>query len=204
MTDGSPRCRHCKRQYPSNNTSSFPRKRESGAAARKTNLLFSCGNAALDSRFRGNDEVLSEGYCRPLCRLFGAPTVVARSLRFPRTLFRRRRASPAPPIAVSLPAPIAMPTSAGAGTGASLTPSPAMAPRRVGCGRSRERPVSSHAPARGAGAGWRQPAAAPLSFGAGVRSVTGHGLPHGRPHRLREFDLADRGPAARALQAAAI
>ena len=39
-------------------SSSFPRKRESGGGARKTLQRLCCETTRLDSRFRGNDEVL--------------------------------------------------------------------------------------------------------------------------------------------------
>ena len=56
--------------------SSHARKRESRGGARKTLRCFSCGNDRLDSRFRGNDEVLSAGYCLSLRRIFSVPAVI--------------------------------------------------------------------------------------------------------------------------------
>ena len=63
-------------------TSSFPRKRESRGAARKTIRRLCCGIARLDSRFRGNDEVLIEFYRLLSRQFFDVPTVVARAARF--------------------------------------------------------------------------------------------------------------------------
>ena len=40
----------------------------------------------LHAPFRGNDEVLFDGYCLLQCRRFGAPTVIVRNARFLRTL----------------------------------------------------------------------------------------------------------------------
>ena len=69
-------------------SSSFPRKRESRGSARKTLRQFSCRDSGLDSRFRGNDEVLSAGYRPSLPRLFGAPAVTCDGAEFLHTLFR--------------------------------------------------------------------------------------------------------------------
>ena len=65
-----------KKSGDTTNSSSFPRKRESRTAARKTLQCFSCGGRRLDSRFRGNDEVLSVDYCLSLRRIFGGPAVI--------------------------------------------------------------------------------------------------------------------------------
>ena len=71
--------------------SSHARKRESRAAVRKTLRCFSCGNGRLDSRFRGNDGVLPAGYCLPLRRIFGVPTVICE--RRPISSHARKRES---------------------------------------------------------------------------------------------------------------
>ena len=84
MAAGQLRKRGSERRRLPNNTSSFPRKRESGGGRPQYRPVFPCGNAAMDSRFRGNDEALSEGYRLPPRHFFGAPTVVARDIRFPR------------------------------------------------------------------------------------------------------------------------
>ena len=60
--------------------SSFPRKRESRGGAHKIRLRLYCGTARLDSRFRGNDEVLLPSYCLSPRRIFGAPVVICESL----------------------------------------------------------------------------------------------------------------------------
>ena len=73
------------------NSSSFPRKRESRGGAHQTFRCFSCGNGRLDSRFRGNDEVLSAGYCHSLRRIFGGPTVICE--RRPISSHARKRES---------------------------------------------------------------------------------------------------------------
>ena len=67
--------------------SSFPRKRESlcGGSVRTPGRY--CGRPPPDSRFRGNDDVLSYGYCLPLRHFFGVPTVVMRADGFFHTLF---------------------------------------------------------------------------------------------------------------------
>ena len=45
----------------------------------------------LDSRFRGNDEVLFDGYCLSQRQYFGASAVMANAARFLHTLLRRSR-----------------------------------------------------------------------------------------------------------------
>ncbi len=82
VTDGSPRYRHCK-----DNTHRiiFRHSRESGnpeAVVRNVGPVFLTETPQRDSRFRGNDEVLSYGYCLPLRHFFGVPTVVMRAVRF--------------------------------------------------------------------------------------------------------------------------
>ena len=69
-------------------SSSFPRKRESGRGARKTLRRLYCGTTGPDSRFRGNDEILSVD-----CRLFLRRLAAFRALfvgviHFLHTLFR--------------------------------------------------------------------------------------------------------------------
>ena len=71
-------------------SSSFPRKRESSGGAYKTIRCFSCGNGRLDSRFRGNDEVLLGHYCLSPRHFFGAPTVIMSAARFLPTLLGRK------------------------------------------------------------------------------------------------------------------
>ena len=68
------------------NSSSFPRKRESRGGARKNLRWFSCGNGRLDSRFRGNDEVLLADCWLSLRRLFRVPAVIVRGVQFLHTL----------------------------------------------------------------------------------------------------------------------
>ena len=46
------------------------------------------GRPPPDSRFRGNDEVLFDGYCLLQCRYLGDPSVTMRAARFLHTLFR--------------------------------------------------------------------------------------------------------------------
>ena len=70
-------------------SSSFPRKRESSLAASQEKHRRVFRTAALDSRFRGNDEVLFDGYCLLQCRHFRDPTVVVGAVRSLHTLFRR-------------------------------------------------------------------------------------------------------------------
>ena len=70
-------------------SSSFPRKRESSLAASQEKHRRVFRTAALDSRFRGNDEVLFDGYCLLQCRYFRDPTVVVGAVRSFHTLFRR-------------------------------------------------------------------------------------------------------------------
>ena len=77
---------HVKKSGDTTNSSSFPRKRESRGGARKTLRWFSCGNGRLDSRFRGNDEVLFDSYCLFRCRYFRDPTFIVRGVRFLHTL----------------------------------------------------------------------------------------------------------------------
>ena len=57
-------------------SSSFPRKRESRGGARKIFRRLYCRDARLDSRFRGNDEVLSVDCRLSLRRLAGVPGVI--------------------------------------------------------------------------------------------------------------------------------
>ena len=75
-TDWIPAFEHVKKSTHPAKSSSFPRKRESRGGARKTLRCFSFGNERLDSRFRGNDEVLSVDYCLSLCRIFDGPAVI--------------------------------------------------------------------------------------------------------------------------------
>ena len=75
-TDWIPAFEGVKKSTRPTNSSSFPRKRESRGGAHKTLRCFSCGNERLDSRFRGNDEVLSVDYCLSLRRIFGGPAVI--------------------------------------------------------------------------------------------------------------------------------
>ena len=131
MTDGSPRCRYCKRKYPPNNTLSFPRKRESRGGCPQYRLGFSYGKRRkqipafagmtsicksarfLHTLFRGNDEVLFDGYFLLQYRRLGDPSVTMRGARFLHTpesgndevlpegcRLPRRRFSGAPTIAV--------------------------------------------------------------------------------------------------------
>ena len=74
--DWIPAFERVKKSWRPNYSSSFPRKRESRGGTRKTLRCFSCGTGRLDSRFRGNDEVLLADYCLPLRRHFGVPTVI--------------------------------------------------------------------------------------------------------------------------------
>ena len=85
-----PRKERVKKSGDTTNSSSFPRKRESSGGAYKTIRCFSCGNGRLDSRFRGNDEVLLGHYCLSLRHIFGAPTVITRVIRFLHTFLRRK------------------------------------------------------------------------------------------------------------------
>ncbi len=66
--------------------------RESGnleAAVRHIGPFY-CGNAATDSRFRGNDEVLLRLYFPAQGRFPGAPNVIMTVAQFPHTLFAER------------------------------------------------------------------------------------------------------------------
>ena len=74
--DWIPAFERVKKSWRPNCSSSFPRKRESRGGAHKTLRCFSCESGRLDSRFRGNDEVLSADHCLSLRRHFGVPAVI--------------------------------------------------------------------------------------------------------------------------------
>ena len=71
-----PAFEHVKKLRRPTNSSSFPRKRESRDGARKTRRRLYCGTAGPDSRFRGNDEVLTGRHCLSLRQFFDASTIV--------------------------------------------------------------------------------------------------------------------------------